>query len=170
VSFLCLQWWEAAARRTLGSVQGKARLCGRFILVVLLLWQSVSSLNAGTDFISYFNELAGHDPSRVLVSGCDLDCGQDLFRLSQALRNRGISRFSIAVWSSADAMRMKLPAFNILPPFQPTTGWIAISMRSLRFGDVFHSTDPPGAFAWIERYQPVIQVGKTIRLYYIPER
>jgi len=47
---------------------------------VLLLWQCISSLNAHPDYIAYFNELAGRDPSRVLVTGCDLDCGQDLFR------------------------------------------------------------------------------------------
>ena len=42
-------------------------------------------------------------------------------------------------------------------------------MRALRFGDVFHHSYPPGAFAWIEKYEPVAQVGKTTRLYYIPE-
>jgi hypothetical protein len=35
-------------------------------------------------------------------------------------------------------------------------------------GDVFHESYPPGAFAWLDRYQPVAYVGKTIRLYYIP--
>ena len=56
----------------------------------------------------------------VLVTGCDLDCGQDLFRLSQALRDRGVSHFSVAVWSSADMTQMNLPVFDVLQPFQPT--------------------------------------------------
>jgi hypothetical protein len=154
----------------LWQAPGKARFWGRLLLAGLLLWQTFSSLSAGTDFVSYFNELAGHDPSRVLVTGCDLDCGQDLFRLSQALRDRGVSHFSVAVWSSADMTQMNLPVFDVLQPFQPTPGWIAISMRSMRFGDVFHSTYPPGALRWIDRYQPVALVGKTIRLYYVPEK
>jgi len=28
---------------------------------------------------------------------------------------------------------------------------------------------PPGAFDWLQAYQPVAHVGKTILLYYIPE-
>jgi hypothetical protein len=147
---------------------GRWRLLGRSVLVVLLLWQCISSLNAHPDYIAYFNELAGRDPSRVLVTGCDLDCGQDLFRLSRALHERNVSHLNIAVWSSADMSRMNLPAFQTPPPFQPVTGWLAISLRSLRMGDVFHTTYPPGAFAWLDGQRPVEQVGKTIRLYYFP--
>jgi hypothetical protein len=65
--------------------------------------------------------------------------------------------------------RMSLPPFETPPAFQPVTGWVAISLRSLRMGDLFHDTYPPGAFAWLDSKQPVGQVGKTIRLYYIPE-
>lgn len=114
---------------------------------MLLLWQCISRLNAHPDYIAYFNELAGRDPSRVLVTGCDLDCGQDLFRLSRALHERNISQLNLAVWSSADMSRMNLPVFQTPPPFQPVTGWVAISLRSLRMGDVLHTTYPPGAFA-----------------------
>ncbi len=144
------------------------RIWGRLVLAGLLVWQAISTVRAHSDYIAYFNELAGRDPSRTLVTGCDLDCGQDLFRLSQELRTRHVSHASIAVWSSADMSQMGLPNFDILEPFQPVSGWVAISMRSLRFGDVLHTTYPPGAFAWLERYQPVGEVGKTIRLYYIP--
>ena len=144
------------------------QVLGRSALVALLLWQGVSTLKAGPDYIAYFNELAGRDPSRVLVAGCDLDCGQDLFRLSQALHDRHISHLNLAVWSSADMSKMDLPAFEVPPPSQPVTGWLAISLRSLRFGDLFHTTYPPGSFAWLNGRQPVERVGKTILLYYFP--
>ncbi len=147
---------------------GKWRLWGRLCLAALLFWQCLSSLNAHPDYIAYFNPLAGRDPSRVLVTGCDLDCGQDLFRLSQALREKNISHPNIAVWSSADMSRMNLPRFDIPSPFQPVTGWFAISLRSLRMGDFFHTTYPPGAFGWLGQSQPVAKIGKTILLYYIP--
>jgi 4-amino-4-deoxy-L-arabinose transferase-like glycosyltransferase len=169
VVFPLLAIVAASGASWLWHLTGNWRPWRRLAITILLLWQAASSLSAGTDFISYFNQLAGHDPSRILVSGCDLDCGQDLFRLSQALHQRDIAHFSIAIWSSADLSRTDLPPFNLLQPFKPTTGWVAVSMRALREGDVFHSTYSPGAFLWLERYRPVAQVGKTILLYYIPD-
>jgi hypothetical protein len=140
------------------------------MLTTLLLWQCLSSLKAHTDYIAYCNQLAGQDPSRVLVTGCDLDCGQDLFRLSQALRERKISHPNIAIWTSADMSHMSLPPFETPRTFQPVAGWVAISLRSLRIGDLFHDTYPSGAFAWLSQTQPVAKIGKTILLYYIPPR
>lgn len=142
---------------------------GHVLLAALLLWQGVESTRARSDYIAYFNELAQPDPSRVLMTGCDLDCGQDLFRLSNALHQRRIDHVSMAVWTSADLARMNLPKVSILQPFQPATGWVAIGIRSLRLGDVGRQTYPGGAFAWLSAYRPVEQVGKTISLYYIPE-
>jgi len=141
----------------------------RAALVAMLLWQGISTLRASGDYLAYFNELAGKDPSKVLVAGCDLDCGQDLFGLAEELQRRQVSHVTLALWTSADVGKMDLPAFDVAQPFQPATGWFAISLRALRFGDLFHSTYPPGAFAWLDRYQPVARVGKTILLYHIPE-
>jgi hypothetical protein len=152
----------------LWRLPGRWRVGGRSALAALLLWQCVSSLKAAPDYISYFNELAGRDPSRVLVAGCDLDCGQDLFRLSQVLHEKHVSHLSLAVWSSADIAQMNLPPFETLPPFQPVAGWVAISRRSLRLGDVFHTTYPPDAFSWLNQRQPAGKIGKTILLYYFP--
>jgi hypothetical protein len=64
--------------------------------------------------------------------------------------------------------KMNLPEFDVPQPYQPVTGWFAISLRALRVGDLFHTTYPPDAFAWLGRYQPVARVGKTILLYKIP--
>ena len=148
---------------------GKWRAWGRWTLAGLLAWQAVSTMRAQSDYIAYFNELAGQDPSKILVTGCDLDCGQDLFQLAQELRARHVSHVGIAVWSSADLSQMGLPHFSVLQPFQPATGWIAVGVRSRRVGDVLHTTYPPAAFAWLASYRPVAAVGKTISLYYIPE-
>lgn len=144
------------------------RMWRRIALVTLLLWQCVSSLRAAPDYIASFNELAGRDPSRVLLGGCDLDCGQDMFRLSRVLGEKHISHLNLAVWSSADMSEMNLPPFEIPPPHQPVTGWIAISRRALRLGDLFHLAYPPDAFSWLNQQQPAGSVGKTILLYYLP--
>jgi hypothetical protein len=147
----------------------RQQAAGRAILVVLLLWQCVSTARANSNYLAYFNELAGKDPSRVMVAGCDLDCGQDLFALSHELQARRISHVTLALWTSTDMSRMDLPEFDVPQPYQPVHGWFAISLRALRFGDVFHHTYPPDAFAWLSRYQPVARVGKTILLYNLPD-
>jgi hypothetical protein len=148
----------------------RRRNAARSLLILLLLWQVVETSRAQRDFISYFNEMAGRDPSRIMVAGCDLDCGQDLFRLARELRSRNITHFNLAVWSSADVDRMGLPQFEVLQPYRPVSGWVAISARSLRFGDVLHIAYPPDAFSWFKGYHPVAQVGGTIALYYIPAK
>jgi hypothetical protein len=136
---------------------------------ILLAWQTVPTFQARHDYISYFNAFAGADPSHVLVNGCDLDCGQDVFRLRDELERRKISQFHLAMWSSADINNMGLPKFEMLPPSQPVAGWIAISDRSRLEGEVFHNGYPADSFRWLDRYSPVSRVGDSIDLYYIPE-
>ena len=152
----------------LWQLQGRKRSWGRLLLMGLLLRQGVSTVGAARAYIAYFNELAGHEPSRFFVAGCDLDCGQDLFRLSQALRARHVSKIAVAIWTSADMSKSDMPDFTVPPPFQPVEGWFAISLRAQRMGDFFHTTYPAGAFAWLDQYQPIEHIGKTILLYYIP--
>jgi 4-amino-4-deoxy-L-arabinose transferase-like glycosyltransferase len=153
----------------LWHLQGRWRIAARVGLIALLCWQGVSTVRASADFLAFFNELAGTDPSKVMVAGCDLDCGQDLFRLSRELQSRHITHATLAVWTSADPTQMSLPDFDVPQPYRPVTGWFAISLRALRFGDSFHTTYPQGAFDWLNAYQPLGRVGKTILLYHIPE-
>ena len=141
----------------------------RAILIGLLAWHALSTAQASGDFLAYFNEFAGSDASRVLVTGCDLDCGQDVLRLVKELHDRKIASAHLALWSSAEMTSMGLPPFDVPGPYQPVKGWLAVSARALRMNDVFHQTYPAHAFAWLDQYRPVALVGKTIRLYYIPE-
>jgi hypothetical protein len=152
----------------LWQVEAGRRLAARCLLFGLLGWQVASSASAGRDFIAYFNILAGRDPSRVLVEGCDLDCGQDLIRLSRELRSRKVSHVTLALWTSTDMSKTDLPSFEVAQPSRPAAGWFAISLRSLRAGDVFHETYPQNAFDWLSQYQPVQRIGQTVLLYYIP--
>lgn len=152
----------------LWQLEGRRRVWGRVLLVTLLAGQLFSTIAARYDYLAYYNVLAGRDPSRLFVMGCDLDCGQDLIRLSRSLHARHISQLSLAMWTSADTDKADLPSFTVPLAYQPVTGWFAISLRSLRAGDVFHQGYPIDAFAWLDRYQPVERIGKTILLYYIP--
>lgn len=153
-------WWLAKPKLVVG----------RILLILILSWEVLSTIQAQSDFLAYFNELAPRDPSAALVGGCDLDCGQDVFNLARALQARGASHVTLALWSYSDLSHMGLPPYDVLEPFHPVTGWIAISARSRRMGDVLHKTYPAGAFAWLSAYRPVANVGKTILLYHISDR
>jgi 4-amino-4-deoxy-L-arabinose transferase-like glycosyltransferase len=137
------------------------RLAARGSITLLLGWLVVSSARAHPDYLAYFNEMAGSHPENVLVDS-DLDWGQDLFRLAAALRAYKVDRLALAYYGSADLSRHGLPSFTRLGPRQPMTGWIAISLSSLK------TAEPAGAFAWLEAYKPMALVGRSIRLYNVP--
>jgi len=140
----------------------------RALTVALLLWQVGESVKAQSDFLAYFNQFAGSDPSVVLVTGCDLDCGQDLNRLASELHNRYISDVELAIFSSADMERSGLPHHELPDPTTRPQGWIAVSARPLRTGSGIREVLPPNYFAFLEAYRPVANIGKSIRLYYVP--
>lgn len=141
------------------------KFVGPILVVLLLGWQLVASIQSHPDYFAYFNEFAGQHPEKILIDS-DLDWGQDVFRLSSELRGRHIEQVSIAYAGSADLDHFGLPPYRMLVPHQPTTGWIAISLLRLKTGGVNLPTD---SFAWLEAYQPVCVVGRSIRLYHIPE-
>ncbi len=138
------------------------------LLAGLLISQLASSISAHPDYIAYFNTLGGRHPEKRLLFGCDLDCGQDVGKLAQVAQARGISHLTLQLWTSADLRRSQLPPFNTLELYKPITGWVAISILYLNSGHgIFDATSTDG-YAWLDRYQPVADIGKTIRLYNIP--
>ncbi len=162
--------WHGAGRAPIERIENPEshQVVLRVALIALLAWQGISSLRAGHDFLSYFNEFAGKNPGKVLQTGCDLDCGQDLFRLAREFEVRHVTHAAVAMWTSAIPERMGLPKFDVPPPHQPVSGWFAVSERALCCGAVFHEPYPPGAFDWVKVYPPVAYAGRTVRLYYIP--
>ncbi len=138
-----------------------------FVLLVLILWQIGESARSQDDFLAYFNQMAGRDPSNVLSTGCDLDCGQDLYRLADELRERKVSKFTLAVWTSADVDRSSLPPYDVPSIDHPVAGWVAVSARAYRLGAFLHQSLPPENFDWAKQYSPVAKIGRTINLYYV---
>jgi hypothetical protein len=142
---------------------GRAWMSG--LGAALVVWQVLAGVRAHPDYIAYFNELAGSHPERILVDS-DLDDGQDLKRLADTLRARRIPEIWLAYAGSATVAEHGLPPVRWLEPHQPVHGWVAASLYSIKLG----SLDRPGYddFAWLEQYQPVTLIGRSIRLYYIP--
>jgi hypothetical protein len=130
-------------------------------------WHLTSSIRAHPDYLAYFNEFAGSHPEKILIDS-DLDWGQDLLRLAGVLHQKSIERVSIAYAGSPeiDLHQFNLPPIRVIAPHQHTVGWIAISLLRLKIGGLGF---PDDSFTWLEAYKPVFLVGRSIRLYYVPE-
>lgn len=142
----------------------------RIAAVVLLAWIAVSAALAHPDYIAYFNELAGSHPERILVDS-DLDWGQDMRRLAAELNRRHVAYLHMACMYTGDDTRLGLPAWDGLEPYRPVKGWVAVSYTMLK-NYAWMVARQQGrtdlAFAWLDGYQPVGRVGRSILLYYIP--
>jgi 4-amino-4-deoxy-L-arabinose transferase-like glycosyltransferase len=140
---------------------------GRLTAIGLLIWYLVSTVAAHPDYLAYFNELAGNHPENIVVDS-NLDWGQDILRLSRTLNESDIEPTWECLYSShgnRDLRTLGLPPMKKLPPYREKTGWIAISAMCLKMGTL----EPPyDQFAWLEAYEPVERVGKSIYLYFIP--
>ena len=138
--------------------------------IVLFLWQIVGSVRAHPDYLASFNELALGHPERIVVDS-DLDWGQDLWRLRDRLKELGVTRVTLGYWWGRWEGQ-GLPLVQPLVPYQPTSGWVAITEYTLRtLGERFRrqAGARTGAFEWLESY-PYERVGTSIRLYHIPEK
>jgi hypothetical protein len=138
------------------------QLVYRVAAVLLCVWLVVSSARAHPDYLAYFNEFGGSDPSRLLVIS-DLDWGQDLTRLSAYLREHQIKHISIAYDGFFEPDSLGLPATDLIPCRAPEpSGWIVFSVR--------RALRSPECFPWRPKLQKVTTVGKTMLIYYVPEQ
>jgi hypothetical protein len=141
----------------------------RWAVAVLLVWIAISAALAHPDYLAYFDEFAGSHPERVLVDS-DLDWGQDMRRLSEELRRRNVPYLHMACLYTGDDTRLGLPAWDGLEPYQPVTGWVAVSY-TMRENYGWMVSQQRGrndlAFAWLDQHQPVARIGKSILLYHI---
>jgi 4-amino-4-deoxy-L-arabinose transferase-like glycosyltransferase len=152
---LALAWRKLRARP-----ERPLALGGAACVVALAGWQVLTLWTAHPDYLPYFNEAVAH-PERVLVDS-DLDWGQDLRRLEWRSAAIKIPQLNLAYRGTADLTREPLPPFVVMPPWKPVTGWVAIS-------ELAKVHDPKG-YAWLDAYQPMERIGKTIELYYIAQR
>jgi len=132
----------------------------RTAAIALMVWLVASSALAHPDYLAYFNELGGKDPSRILVIS-DFDWGQDMTRLAAYLREHDVKHVAIAYDGFYVPESLGLPETDIMPWCGGTaSGWVVIQARRA----LLH----PECFQWIAQQKPVAVVGKTMRVYYIP--
>jgi len=132
---------------------------GRLVAAAFLLWQLAGFIAAYPEHIAYFNELAGKHPERITLDS-DFDWGQGMILLNDALEARNIESVYLCARKDAVWSAHTLVYANVLPcPKEPITGWIAVG-RAFRLFQ-------PDNFAWLNSYEPVQNIGKTLDLYYI---
>jgi hypothetical protein len=139
------------------------------ILVLLLLWLAFTGAIRHPDYLSYFNELVGSQPEKVLVDS-DLDWRQDTKRLAQRLRELGATQVSFGqfIWP-AQCLDVwpGLPHPQAINPLVPVEGWTAVSptlAKTTQYGMDYRF---PNLQPWFEYIQPVERVGALL-LYYVP--
>lgn len=149
--------WQRSARLS-------NRLSNRLLVGALALWTVVEPLDAHPDHIAYFNVFAGPHPERVLVDS-NLDWGQDLYRLRDVWRGLegGGDSLRVHYFGTAELAAVGLNRTRRLRPHERTTGWVAASETF--YAGVWSDT----ALHWLRAYDPVARVGRSIRLYFIPD-
>jgi hypothetical protein len=141
-----------------------ARVVGRIAVVLLGGWLIVASARAHPDYLASFNEVAARNPEHFLLNS-DVDYGQDVGRLADTVRARGIDSLTVYLYSFPDdgllssPRHVTYPDWHAATPVPPTTGWIAASAW------VLHGF--PG-LPWLAERRPVTKVGTSIYLFYVP--
>lgn len=137
----------------------RRRVPARAVAVLLFAWLAVSSAWSHPDYLAYFNELAGKDPSHIIVVG-DLDWGQDYARLSIYLRDHSIKRVSILRETLFDPVPLGLPETEFVNCHgEKPVGWVAVQLRRARL----HAD----CYPWLAQQHAVATVGKTMTIYYV---
>ena len=135
------------------------------LAAVLVLWVAVSGSLQHPDYLSYFNELAGSNPERIVVDS-DLDWGQNTIRLQRRLKELGAAQVTFGDLNLRPNHLMMwpgLPNVQNLDPFRAVEGWTAVSptMWMLRYGPISHKF---GRQPWWAYYRPVGKSGHAVAL------
>jgi 4-amino-4-deoxy-L-arabinose transferase-like glycosyltransferase len=145
----------AAAACTIAMLRARQRIV-RATAVALLVTQSLVSLIAHPDYFPFFNALAGREPSRYLADS-NIDWGQDVLRLRDAVIELNIRHISTELMGPADLNALGFPAHDKADVAKPSRGWIAVSEQAIRMM----------SWSWLAD-RPYRKIGRSIRLYYIP--
>lgn len=138
------------------------RAAARAIVATLLAASIVIAVRTHPDHLAYFNALAGDHPEHVLVDS-NLDWGQDLFRLRDTLRTRGVSdSVRVAYFGTIAPEAAGIPKSRVLFLHERPSGWVAAS-------ETYLAGEWTGrAYTWLLAYPAVARIGPSMRLWYFP--
>ena len=147
----------------LAMVQLAERATGAILAGAAVLWMAVSGAVHHPDYLSYFNEFAGHEPEKILLDS-NLDWGQDLKLLAKRLRELGVHEFfEYGIDAAGQYAYFQswygLPPVRITNPYQPQAGWHVISATVAK-------TMPLNA--WYDHLVPTEKIGGLMLFKILP--
>ena len=152
-----------ASRAVYEASRSSRRLASLGAVAVLVGWLGLYSCLEHPDYLASFSEVV-RAPEKI-VNDSDLDWGQDLRRLSARVEELGIETLAIGECSACDHSEcLNLPETCRIDPWEPVSGWVAISEWCLKVWARSHQAEKPGGFAWLEG-RSFERIGKSIRLY-----
>jgi len=157
--------------------QNKKLVIGHWSLVVfLLLWYALSSLNIFPYYLTHFNELVGGSKNGyIYVTDSNLDWGQDLKRLAKWVDEQEIKKIKVDYFGGATAEYYLGNKFERWwaerDPKYAKGSWLAISATFLQQNRAIPTkgfSKSTNSYFWLNQYQPVTVIGNSIFVYYIP--
>lgn len=155
------------------------------MLLVLLIWQAGSVFRSYPSFLSYFNGLVGPEKGSYYLVDTDVEWGQDTKRLGAWMKEHRITKLRLGDsyvytthlgsqgkgWVFSHAYQHYLgKAVERLEPGVPSSGWIAVPARALRWGQAKAAAKSgwsSDSFRWLQNYKPMVIIGNSIYVYYI---
>lgn len=131
----------------------------RTTLAALLVWLFAGVALEHPDYLAWFNEAARPNPASIAVDS-NLDWGQDTVRFERVLREMQITQLHADIATNARIEGIAIYPFHA---GSKVTGWVAVSETNLALKGRY------GEYRWLSTYRPVRRIGKSIRLYHIPE-
>ena len=138
-------------------------LFGRTAIATLCLWFACAGAFAHPDYLPYFNELAAH-PDQIATDS-NLDWGQDWMRFVRWQARYKPGKVGIVWYGSIDLNRHPVDNYGIRP-YTKVTGWIVASETGMKLVSNGDKEFGEG-YRWLEEYQPVAHIGKSLRVYRI---
>ncbi|MBU2472656.1 glycosyltransferase family 39 protein [Patescibacteria group bacterium] len=151
----------------------------KILVIILLLWYGLGTINAYPNFISYFNELiGGSSQGYKYVTDSNLDWGQDLKQLAQFIEENNIEMIYIDYFGGDD-LNYRFgdkyqPWWGDRNPNElPSNGWLAVSTTLLQGGrgkTVHGYNEKTDYYNWLNQYEPVEIINNSIFIYQIKVR
>ena len=143
----------------------------RRVAAVALAWAAIAGVWIHPHYLAYFNEsIGGPRQGHRYLLDANLDWGQDLIALRDAVRERGDPVIRFATFGPerpADYGMRAQPLVDCLP-----VGGVVVVSANVReglyaFPNVFAEPDPD-CYAWLREHEPVARPGWSLFLYELP--
>ncbi len=145
----------------------------RVLLGCACAWLAVASAQIHPHYLAYFNELGG-GPARgsEYLLDANIDWGQDLSTLARYLAERGSPPVALAYFGPETPETYGFVPYRSVG-CERVAGLVAISVNVME--GLYSARNPfkrpkPGCYDWLREFEPVAQLGYSIRVYEIPER